>query len=342
MLTGDQAPTARHVAQAVGIADESDASVITGSKLLPLAQMDATGVEELRRENIFARVSPQQKLDLIALHQKDGAIVAMTGDGINDAPALKKANIGIAMGLRGTQVAREVADVVLKDDKFSTIVAAIQEGRIIFGNIRKFVIYLLSCNIAEILAILVASLLDWPLPILPLQILFLNLVTDVFPALALGMGEGDDGVMRRPPRPSKEALLPNRYWLTILAYAAYIAGATIATSFLAHGPLGYPHEASVTMSFMTLAVAQVFHVFNMRDAEAPILRNAVTRNRYVWAAIAICFAMLAAAVYAPPMQRVLKTAPLDVTQWLIVLGISAAPVAVDAIVRAIRARSVVS
>ncbi len=339
MVTGDQAPTARYVARAVGIVNEMDAPVVTGSELRPPEQLSAQEADEMRRVNIFARVSPQQKLDLIALHQAQGAIVAMTGDGINDAPALKKADIGVAMGQRGTQVACEVADVVLKDDAFHTIIVAIQEGRVIYGNIRKFVIYLLSCNIAEIMVILVASLLDWPLPILPLQILFLNLVTDVFPALALGMGEGDASVMRRPPRPAGEALLPGRYWWRILVYAAYIAGATLAASSLAHGPLGISRDASVTMSFMTLAVAQVLHVFNMRDRGAPFLNNAVTRNPYVWGAIALCAAMLAAAVYVPALQSVLQTTALTGTQWLIVFGISAAPVVLDLSARGLRRAS---
>jgi len=336
MLTGDQAPTARHVARSVGITHEPAPPVITGSQLPAPSNLDTQAAEDLRRVNIFARVSPQQKLDLIALHQAGGAIVAMTGDGINDAPALKKADIGVAMGLRGTQVAREVADVVLKDDAFRTIVSAIQEGRVIFGNIRKFVVYLLSCNIAEILAILAASLLDWPLPILPLQILFLNLVTDVFPALALGMGEGDGGVMRRPPRPAGEPLLPSRYWWAIVIYAGYIAGATMVSSWLAHGPLGYSHEISITMSFMTLAAAQVLHVFNMRDGGAPLARNAVTHNAYVWGAIVLCGTMLAAAVYVPVLQRVLQTTALSAGQWAIVLATSAIPVVVDSVIRWIR------
>jgi Ca2+-transporting ATPase len=336
MITGDHSETARYVARAVGITSEDNAPVVTGRDLRPLGAMSAKEAKALRGVNIFARVSPQQKLDLIALHQAAGQIVAMTGDGVNDAPALKKADIGVAMGIRGTQVAREVADVVLKDDAFHSIVVAIQEGRIIFGNIRKFVIYLLSCNIAEILVILIASLLNAPLPILPLQILFLNLVTDVFPALALGMGEGDASVMRRRPRPSGEALLPRRYWMAIVVYAGYIGAATLAVSFLAHGPLRASHEASVTMSFMTIAVAQVLHVFNMRDAGAPLLRNAVTRNPYVWGAIALCGAMLAAAVYAPELQRVLRTAGLSWAQWGVVIGFSAVPVALDTLVRAIR------
>ncbi len=336
MVTGDQAPTARYVARAVGIVEEADAAVVRGSDLRPVAELSGQEAADLRAVNIFARVSPQQKLDLIALHQNTGEIVAMTGDGINDAPALKKADIGVAMGVRGTQVAREVADVVLKDDAFHTIVVAIEQGRIIFGNIRKFVIYLLSCNIAEIMVIFLATLFDTPLPILPLQILFLNLVTDVFPALALGVGEGDPGVMKRPPRPAAEPLLPRRHWYTIVASGAYISAATLAVVYLSHTVMQVEPAVAVTMSFMTLAGAQLVHVFNMRDARAGLARNDVTRNRYVWAAIALCAGLLVMAVYVPLLQGVLDTSPLTAQQWLIVVGFSLTPVPLDMIVRNVR------
>jgi len=333
MVTGDQAPTARYVARAVGIVAEADASVVLGRDLRAPAELSGAEAEAMRRANIFARVSPQQKLDLIALHQQTGEIVAMTGDGINDAPALKKADIGVAMGQRGTQVAREVADVVLKDDAFGTIVAAIQEGRVIYGNIRKFVIYLLSCNIAEILVILVASLMNTALPILPLQILFLNVVTDVFPALALGMGEGDPGVMKRRPRPSAEALLPARYWWAIAGYGAYIALGTLGAFLVAQEWMGLAPVEVVTVSFMTLACGQLCHVFNMRNRRASFVWNDVTRNPHVWAALALCAGLLGAAVYVPVLQRVLSTAPLQADAWLAVALFSVLPVALDAIVR---------
>jgi Ca2+-transporting ATPase len=336
MVTGDQAPTARYVARAVGIVSEPGAAVIRGSELRPPDQLSPEQEAAMRAASIFARVSPQQKLDLIALHQKAGEIVAMTGDGVNDAPALKKANIGVAMGQRGTQVAREVADVVLKDDAFHTIVAAIQQGRIIFGNIRKFVIYLLSCNIAEILVIFLATSLNTPLPILPLQILFLNLVTDVFPALALGVGEGDPGVMKRPPRPATEPLLPRRHWYTIVVSGVYISLATLAVVFIAHDVMGAEPAVAVTMSFMTLAGAQLMHVFNMRNWGAGLLDNDVTRNPFVWGAIALCIALLALAVYLPLFQSVLDTRPLSSSQWLVVLGLSLAPIPADYVVRILR------
>ncbi|MDZ7691097.1 MAG: HAD-IC family P-type ATPase [Balneolaceae bacterium] len=199
MVTGDQVETARYIARAVGLPDDEEAMVIHGNELPSKEELENSNMDKklIVQCSIFARISPKQKLNLIEFYQDSGQIVAMTGDGVNDAPALKKADIGIAMGQRGTQVAREASDMVLTDDAFSSIVAAIEQGRVIFGNIRRFIYYLMSCNVSEVMVVGMASLIGSPLPILPLQILFLNLVTDVFPALALGVGEGEEGAMRR-------------------------------------------------------------------------------------------------------------------------------------------------
>ncbi|MCI0396850.1 MAG: HAD-IC family P-type ATPase, partial [Chloroflexi bacterium] len=225
MVTGDQAVTARNIGQAVGLlngrnGEPSTTDVILGEELDNLPLLPQAQRRRILEAPILARVTPRQKLDLIEAHQKNGAVVAMTGDGVNDAPALKKADIGIAMGLRGTQVAQEAADMVLRDDSFATIAAAIEEGRIIYGNIRKFVLYLISCNVSEVMVVFLASLVNAPLPVQPLQILFLNLVTDVFPALALGMGQGDPAVMRRPPRHPQEPILTRWHWQAIGLFGA--------------------------------------------------------------------------------------------------------------------------
>ncbi len=323
MVTGDQPATARNVARAVGLVHNEDADVVYGQEL-----SDELTAEEKRQvldAPIFARVTPKQKLDLIAAHQEAGAIVAMTGDGVNDAPALKKADIGVAMGQRGTQVAREAADMILKDDAFSTIVVAVEQGRAIFNNIRKFVLYLLSCNVAEIMIVGLASVANAPLPIRPLQILFLNLVTDVFPALALGVGESDPHVMERAPRDPKEPIIGRRHWAMITGYSALITAVVLAVLAIALTRFGMAQDRAVTLSFLTLAFAQLWHVFNMRDPDASIIRNEVTQNPYVWGALALCIALLLAAVYVPFLANLLGVVNPTLEGWALVIGASLMP-----------------
>ncbi|HEX6317484.1 MAG TPA: cation-transporting P-type ATPase [Burkholderiales bacterium] len=315
MVTGDQAVTARAIAEAVGLG--KDLEVLSGSALRPFGELSEAERQKLLRAGVFARVSPRQKLDLIDLHQRSGEVVAMTGDGVNDAPALKKADIGIAMGKRGTQVAREAAAMVLRDDAFASIVAAVEQGRIIFDNIRRFVLYLLSCNVSEVMVVGLASLVSAPLPILPLQILFLNLVTDVFPALALGVGKGDPRVMRRAPRPAAESILERRHWIAIAAYGALITAATLGAFAVALLGLRLDERAAVTVSFLTLALAQLWHVFNM----------GALRNPWVWSALALCVALLAAALYLPALADVLHLSPPDAGAWLVIAGFSVLPLA---------------
>ena len=325
MVTGDQAVTARNVGLAVGLIDEESAEVINGQDL---ESFDALSADERRRLldiKIFARVSPKQKLDLIALHQDNGSIVAMTGDGVNDAPALKKADIGVAMGVRGTQVAREAAHMVLKDDAFSTIVAAVEQGRIIFANIRKSILYLLSCNVSEIMIVALASMFNAPLPILPLQILFLNLVTDVFPALALGVGEGDPGILNRPPRDPKEPVLAKNHWLAIGGYGIVITIAVLGALSYALAALNMEERRAVTVSFLTLAFAQLWHVFNMRGRGSGFFRNDITRNRYIWGSLLLCVGLLIAAVYLPGLNTVLKVVDPGPNGWILILIMSLVP-----------------
>jgi len=222
-------------------------------------------------------------------------------------------------------VAQEAADMVLKDDAFSTIVVAVEQGRIIFENIRKFVVYLLSCNISEVMIVFAASVVNAPMPILPLQILFLNLVTDVFPGLALGFGKGEPGIMHSKPRPSDEPIMPKDCWLSIFGYGGLITFSVLLAFVLAFKMLGMDEGQAVTVSFLTLAFAQLWHVFNMRARATKLLKNDITSNPYVWGALGLCTVLLILVVYVPFMAGILKLADPGVWGWLLVLGASWLP-----------------
>ncbi|MBN1783131.1 cation-translocating P-type ATPase [bacterium] len=325
MVTGDQPVTAGNIGEAVGIIREGSGRVMHSSALKSMESMTDSDKAEALGIPVFARVSPAQKLDLIALHQENGEIVAMTGDGVNDAPALKKADIGVAMGLRGTQVAQEAADMVLRDDAFSTIVRAVRQGRIIFGNIRKAVQYLLSCNVSEVLAVGLASMVNAPLPILPLQILFLNLVTDVFPALALSMGEGEPQIMNRPPRSPRDPILGRRQWTDVFVFGLLMTVSVLGALALAIGVFGMETRRAVSVSFLTMGFTQLWHVFNMRERGSRFFRNEISGNPFVWGALVLCIGLLLAAVYIPGLAAVLKVSDPGMQGWLLVLGASLFP-----------------
>jgi len=333
MVTGDHAKTARSIAEDVQIvAPQSDPELfLEGTDVAIL--LNESRQQELLAARVFTRVTPQQKYALIDLYQRSGQIVAMTGDGVNDAPALKKADIGVAMGQRGTAVAREAAAMILQDDDFGTIVAAIDHGRAIFDNIRKFVVYLLSCNISEILIVSLATLVGAPLPLMPLQILFLNLVTDVFPALALGVGPGRSDLMNAGPRPADERILLRRHWIEISLFGLIMAAAVLAAMAIAHFYLHFDNEQSVTVAFCTLAVSQLWHVFNMRGDESPFFVNEITRNVWIWLALLLCLVLIAAAFVIEPIRVVLQLRTLSGAGWIVILLASTVTILTNPVVK---------
>ncbi|MBN2104313.1 cation-transporting P-type ATPase [bacterium] len=339
MVTGDQPVTAKNIGNAVGLTRGTSGKVLHSTNMKPVESMSEQEKSELLDVPIFARVTPKQKLDLIALRQQKGDIVAMTGDGVNDAPALKKADIGVAMGLRGTQVAQEAADMVLKDDAFATIIKAIREGRIIFGNIRKAVQFLLSCNVSEVLAVGIASIANAPLPILPLQILYLNLVTDVFPALALSVGEGDPTIMKHPPRPPAEAILGRRQWMDIFGFGLLMTISVLGALAVSLMIFRMDHGRAVSVSFLTLGFNQLWHVFNMRDRGSKFLKNEISGNPMVWGAIVICMVLLLGAVFVPGLSSVLKVSNPGFRGWLLILAASLFPWCAGQMVRSVPRKS---
>jgi P-type Ca2+ transporter type 2C len=323
MITGDQLPTAEAIGRELGLLRD-DREGIEGRELAGLGQ------EELGARAgtiaVYARTSPADKLRIVRALEDRGEIVGMLGDGINDTPALKRAAIGVAMGRRGTDAARETADLVLLDDRFETVTAAVEEGRVIFDNLRKFVFYLFSCNLAEVLVLVGAGLTSLPLPLLPLQILWLNLVTDVFPAMALAVEPAEPDVMRRPPRSPQEGILSRRFLVLIAAHAALITVATLGAFLWALRGEGANDPArAVTIAFMALALGQIAHVLNARGDRPVLFGRRLLQNRWVSAAILFTLALQLAAVYLPPLAVVLGTVPLGWSDWLLVLAAALLP-----------------
>ncbi|MCB9320217.1 MAG: cation-transporting P-type ATPase [Lewinellaceae bacterium] len=328
MVTGDHPETAGHIAQQVHLVSPGEACLkMTGSHL-----KDPEAVSNVQpallNTQVFARINPAQKLELVRIFQEHGYVVGMTGDGVNDALALKKADVGIAMGIRGTEAAREAADIILKDDAFTSIVAAIRTGRIIFENIRQFVIYLLSCNLSELLVIGIAIVGGMPLPLLPLQILFLNVVTDVFPALALGMNKGPGNIMRLPPRNRAVPIITRQDWQSIVLYALAIAVSVIGMEVFSLYILSATTAKIVNYTFYTLIFAQLWNVFNLPGRDASFWNNPIVHNPFIWAAFILCSLLVGGALIVSPIREVLALDYLSPVGWLYVLSFSILPVGI--------------
>jgi len=322
MITGDQSDTAYAIAKKVGISQD-DQKPITGSMLAKLSISELK--EKIRTNSVFARVSPKDKLDIIDALNANNEITAMTGDGVNDAPALKKANIGVAMGQRGTAVAKEASDMVLLDDRFGTIVEAVKQGRVIFDNIQKFIHYLFSCNLSEILFLFLGIILQLPTPLLALQILWLNLVTDVFPALVMAWEQPEEGIMDKPPRDPAKAIMTNKFKIKIGLQGLVITfGPLLAYMYALNN---FNTLESRTIGFMTIAFVQLFHVFNVRRENGLGFDRTLLQNKYLWGAIVLTIGLQLLAVYTPFLQNIIHTVALQPKMWYIVLIGSIVPVA---------------
>ncbi|OAT81431.1 calcium-translocating P-type ATPase, SERCA-type [Desulfotomaculum copahuensis] len=322
MITGDHRLTAAAVAGELGILGR-------GENILGGAELDAMNDDELCRAAgdvpVYARVSPRHKLRIVRALKQGGQVVAMTGDGVNDAPAVKEADIGIAMGITGTDVTREASAMVLADDNFATIVAAVEEGRGIYDNIRKFIRYLLSCNVGEVLVMLLAVLAGLPLPLLPIQILWMNLVTDGLPAMALGVDPADRDIMFRRPRHPQESVFAHGLAWRILGSGAVIGlGTLLVFAWGLYGGSGNLTLAR-TMAFNTLVFSQLFFVFTCRSEKHTILEVGLFSNRHLLLAAGLSAVLQMAVNYIPRLQTVFHTAPLTGLQWSIIAGVALAP-----------------
>jgi Ca2+-transporting ATPase len=316
MVTGDYKDTAVAIATELGLMSLGG-QVLTGAELEQMSEADLAAVVD--HVDAYARVSPQHKVKIVDAFKARGHVVAMTGDGVNDAPALKRADIGVAMGIAGTDVSKETADMVLTDDNYTSIVSAIEEGRIIYSNIRKFVFYLISCNIGEILIIFLSMLAGLPIPLRPIQLLWLNLVTDGAPALALGLEKGDPGIMRRLPRPTDEPVINGEMLIGVAVQAVVMTAAVLAAFLL--GLWRFPNqlEGAQTVAFATLIMSELLRAFTARSEHYPLRRIGFLSNRWMLYAVSSSFVLLLLVMYVPFLQQVFGTVPLGWREWLVML-----------------------
>jgi len=353
MITGDYPNTAKAVAKSIGL-------LRPGKKVLTGAQLDELSDVELKNiiedTDVFARVSPEHKLRIVDALQANDEVVAMTGDGVNDAPAIKRADIGVSMGITGTDVAKETADMVLTDDNYASIVAAVEQGRIIYGNIRKFVFFLLSSNVAEIMIIFLATLAGLPAPLTAIQLLWLNLITDGAPALALAMEKGDPDIMDQKPRAKNEPIVNRSMGIGIIvqtfaqtgavlsafvmglvwhleAGAVIPSGANVLSYILAHDWRGVDVQVAETMAFVTLSLAELFRAYTVRSERASIFQIGIFSNKYMQYAVGLSITLLLLVCAVPFLQPIFNTHFLSVREWEWVLGLALLPAVAEEITK---------
>jgi Ca2+-transporting ATPase len=351
MVTGDYEDTAVAIAkelELLRVDDDVDARVLSGRELDQLSDEDLVG--KVNEVAVYARVSPEHKVRIVDAHKQRGHIVAMTGDGVNDAPALKRASIGVAMGITGTDVSKETADMVLTDDNYASIVSAVEEGRVIYSNIRKFVYYLISCNVGEIMILFTAMLANWPLPLTALQLLVLNLVTDGAPALALGLEKGDPDIMDLKPRPVNEPIINGDMVVGTIVQTIAIAGSVLVAFLIGLARTGYrgivdPEAAEIalrtaqTMAFVTLSASELFRAYTARSERYPLFRIGLFGNKWMQWAVLGSLIVLLATVYVPGLNtEVFGNLPLKFSDWLVVFPLMLVPAIVAEINKALLLR----
>ncbi len=322
MITGDYPNTARAIAESIGLLQEGR-QVLTGQQL---SEMSDTELQKaVKQTDVFARVSPEHKMRIVDALRANEEVVAMTGDGVNDAPAIKRADIGVAMGITGTDVAKETADMVLTDDNYASIVSAIEQGRIIYSNIRKFVYYLLSCNMAEIMIIFIATLVTGRSPLTAIQLLWLNLVTDGAPALALATEKGDPDIMQQKPRPTREPIINKYMQLGIVVQTVAITAVTLAAYFI--GRYTDPDHIAFaeTMAFATLSISELFRAYTARSEYFPLLKIGLFKNKWMNYGVGVSLVLILMVIYLPFLNDIFNTRPLGGEQWLEILPLLLIP-----------------
>lgn len=330
MITGDYPNTARAIAESIGLL-QPGRQVRTGAEIQDLDDIEMR--EVARTTDVYARVSPEHKMKIVEALRSDDEVVAMTGDGVNDAPAIKLADIGIAMGITGTDVAKETADMVLTDDNYASIVSAVEQGRVIYSNIRKFVYYLISCNMAEIAIIFLATLFGWPSPLTAIQLLWLNLVTDGAPALALGAEKGDPDIMKHPPRPPKEGIINKYMRIGVVIQTIAKTSVTLGAFFIGMNTNPMHIEFATTMAFVTLSCSELLRAFTARSEYYPLLKIGVFSNKWMNLAAVSSLVLILAVIYVPSLNSVFNTLPLGIAQWKIILPLFFIPAVADEVTK---------